>query len=133
MLVGTGAYDQNEPRVGWMTLNLICPEGAWFPLRFLPSASVKMMIGAASDRKMGILQFARPSLAATADMSPDLHAAIDFVAECVGALAEGDDARGSEAVLVGDLLDHVVLEHLPFASGEELALDDCAALDVLDL
>ena len=51
----------------------------------------------------------------------------------VDVLAEGNDARGSEAVLVGDLLDHVVLEHLPFASGEELALDDCAALDVLDL
>ena len=35
MLAGTGAYDQNDPRVGWMTLNPTCPEGAWFPLRFL--------------------------------------------------------------------------------------------------
>jgi len=44
MLAGTGAYDQNDPRVGWMTLKPMCPEGAWFPLRSLPYASVKMMM-----------------------------------------------------------------------------------------
>ena len=43
MLAGTGAYDQNDPRVGWMTLNPMCPEGAWLPLRFflrIPSGLV---------------------------------------------------------------------------------------------